>query len=49
MRQTQRAQNNFIQEVKIMIKKKDLNFGFDGRNSTEKKESKSLNRLAHNK
>ena len=32
-----------------MIKKKDLNFGFDGRNSTEKKESKSLNRLAHNK
>ena len=49
MRQTQRAQNNFIQEVKIMIKKKDLNFINEGRNSNDKRESKSLNRLAHNK
>ena len=31
MRQTMRAENNFIQEVKIMIKKKDIEFGLVGK------------------
>ena len=38
MRQTTRAQNNFIQEVKILVKKKDFDFDLDYRGKHEQKD-----------